>query len=350
MVYHKKVLASMNKCYAIAMFQDGSAGSFLIGTEKEGPCRRFALDGTPMETVWEGPGGVMTMVQVPGREDQFLSTQEFYSPNCGGDNARIVTCTRQPDGAWQVKTLCDLPYVHRFGLIRAKDGRFWLLACTIKSACEYKEDWRFPGKAFAAPLPENLDAFDRDHQLPLEILRENQLRNHGYYTAPDKSYALVSTDEGVFRFVPPAEPGAGWEIRCLLHKAVSDITQADFDGDGKPELLTLSPFHGDELAIFKLDDAGAYQPAFRFPQKLPFLHAIWSGSLNGVPCALVGHRKGSRDLLRVYYDGRTKQYALETVDHDRGPTNVWVYSCGGKDRIIAANRETDEVALYTVES
>ncbi|HBC27416.1 MAG TPA: hypothetical protein DC013_08395, partial [Ruminococcaceae bacterium] len=160
MVYHKKVLASMNKCYAIAMFQDGNAGSFLIGTEKEGPCRRFALDGTPMETVWEGPGGVMTMVQVPGREDQFLSTQEFYSPNCGGDNARIVTCTRQPDGAWQVKTLCDLPYVHRFGLIRAKDGRFWLLACTIKSACEYKEDWRFPGKVFAAPLPENLDAFD----------------------------------------------------------------------------------------------------------------------------------------------------------------------------------------------
>ncbi|MCI1966486.1 MAG: VCBS repeat-containing protein, partial [Oscillospiraceae bacterium] len=321
-----------------------------IGTEKEGPCRRFALDGSPMETVWEGPGGVMTMVQVPGRKDQFLATQEFYSPNCGGDDARIVTCTKQSDGTWQVKTLCDLPYVHRFGLIRAKDGRYWLLACTIKSACEYKEDWRSPGKIFAACLPENLDSYDKDHQLSVKILRENQLKNHGYYTAPDKSYALVSTDEGVFRFEPPVKPEAEWEIRRILQKPVSDICQADFDGDGKPELLTLSPFHGEEISIFRLDDAGVYQPAFQFAQQFPFLHAIWSGSLNGTPCALVGHRKGERNLLRVYYNNETQQYEIETVDHDRGPTNVWVYSYEGKDRIISANRETDEVALYTVEA
>lgn len=349
MAYRKKILASMEKCYAITMFDDGRTGSFLMATEKQGPCRRFALDGSPMETVWEGPGGIMTMTQVPGRGDQILATHEFYSPNCGGDSARIVTCTRQEDGGWVVKTLCDLPYVHRFGLLRAKDGRLWLLACTVKSACEYKEDWRFPGKVFGALLPENLDSFDRDHQLPLQLLRENQLKNHGYYTAPGKNYALVSTDEGVFRYTPPAHPGAEWEIRQLLHKAVSDMTEVDFDRDGTPELLTFSPFHGDELAIFRQDGAGVYQPVFRYPKPLPFLHAIWGGTLNGSPCALVGHRKGDRDLLRVYYDCAEKKYAAETVDHGCGPANVWVYSYEGKDHIIAANRETDEAAFYTAE-
>lgn len=351
MKYTKKVIAEMKKCYAITMFHGDDLDSFLVATEKEGPCRRFALDGSPVETVWEGPGGVMTMVQVPGRGDQFLSTQEFYSPNCGGDHARIVTCTKLPDGTWKVKTLCNLPYVHRFGLVKAKDGRYWLLACTIKSACEYKkEDWRYPGKIFAAPLPENLDSIDSDNQLQLDVLRDCQLKNHGYYTAPDKSYALVSTDEGVFRFTPPDKNNSNWDIKCILHKSVSDIAQVDFDGDGKTELITLSPFHGDELTIFKPDADGVYKLVIQFPQKYPFLHAIWSGSLNGVPCALVGHRKGERDLLRVYYDKKTKQYALDTVDNDRGPTNVFAYTYQGKGRIIAANRETDEVALYTVEN
>ena len=37
---------------------------------------------------------------------------------------------------------------------------------------------------------------------------------------------------------------------------------------------------------------------------------------------------------------------VETIDHDRGPANCWAFSDGGHDHIIAANRETNEVALY----
>ena len=42
------------------MFEGKDARSFVVGVEKEGPVRRFALDGTPMETIAEGPGGVMS--------------------------------------------------------------------------------------------------------------------------------------------------------------------------------------------------------------------------------------------------------------------------------------------------
>ena len=348
MKYTKKVLAEMNKCYAITMFSGDDNDSFLIGTEKAGPCCRFGLDGSPLETVWEGPGGVMTMIQVPGCKNQFLSTQEFYSPNCGGDNARIVTCTRKPDGSWKVETLCDLPYVHRFGLLKASNGQYWLFACTIKDFCEYKEDWRFPGKIYAAPLPDDLSVFHQGRQLKLTILRDGQLKNHGYYAAPNQEYALVSTQTGVYQFTPPAENDGEWGVRCLLEKAVSDITQVDFDGDGKLELLTMSPFHGEELEIFHLDEQGKYQQVYKFPVQLPFLHAVWSGKLKGKPCAIIGHRKGNRDLLRVYFDQKSG-YMLERIDHDRGPANVCAYSYEGEDYILATNRETDEVALYTVE-
>ena len=344
----KKKIAEMNLCYAVTMFSGSDRESFLVATEKAGPCVRFALDGTPIETVWEGPGGVMTMVQVPGRGDQFLSTQEFYSPNCGGDDARIVSCTRQPDGTWKVETLCDLPYVHRFGLLKAPDGRCWLLACTIKTTCEYKEDWRTQGKVYAALLPEKPEEYSKAHPLKLTELMSGY-KNHGFMMPKDKSYALISTEEGVFRFTPPENPDGEWGIECLLKKPVSDITEADFDGDGKPELLTLSPFHGDTMAVFHLDENGTYQLAYHFPQEFPFLHAIWGGELNGEPCALIGHRKGDRDLLRVYYDRSANEYRLERLDHDCGPANVLAYSDGGRELIVAANRETNEVALYIVE-
>ena len=82
MKYEKKVIATdMPKCYAIGMLDVGDERSFVVATEKEGPIRRFALDGTPRENVCDGPGGVMTVMQTPGRTDQLMATYKFFSPN-----------------------------------------------------------------------------------------------------------------------------------------------------------------------------------------------------------------------------------------------------------------------------
>ena len=37
----------------------------------------------------------------------------------------------------------------------------------------------------------------------------------------------------------------------LLETPASDATLIDFDGDGKDELLVLSPFHGDTVLIYR---------------------------------------------------------------------------------------------------
>lgn len=342
----KNVIANMELAYAVGMFSGEDRDSFLVGVEKHGPIERFALDGSHIEQVAEGPGGVMTICQVPGRSDQFLATYQFFSPNCGGDEAKIVSYTRADDG-WKMRVVCDLPYVHRFGLLEGKDGSLWMLACTIKSACEYKDDWRFPGKVYGARIERSFEEYNEGNQLPLEILADDQLRNHGFWTAPDRSYALVSTDQGVFRFAPPAQADAKWASEQLLDEATSDICLVDFDGDGEDEMLTLSPFHGELLSVYKRDAEGRFQLAWRDEQERPFLHAIWGGAIEGKPCAIVGNRKGGRDLLLVSYDG--SGYAVEALDHDRGPANCWVFADGDRTRIIACNRETDEVALYTIE-
>lgn len=348
MRYEKKVLATdMIKCYAIGMLDGDDARSFVVATEKEGPCRRFALDGTAMEDVNEGPGGVMTVMQTPGRGDQLMATYKFFSPNFGADDAKIVTYTRQPDGSWKRSVLCDLPYVHRFGVLTGADGQAWLIACTIKGACQqFKNDWLTPGAVYVAKLPtENLEQFDEEHQLELTRLAGCQLQNHGFYTAPDRSFALVGTAAGVFRYVPPAQDGADWQVTCLIVDPTSDMTPVDLDGDGRDEIVTISRFHGDTLSVWhETEHEGQYEKVWEDPQKRGFLHAIWSGTLAGSPCAVLGNRKDGRDLIRLHHRGGT--YEVEVIDHDCGPANCWGYTHEGSDYIISANRETDEVALY----
>lgn len=348
MQYAKTPIATMPKAYAIGMFYGDDAPSFVVGVEKDGPIRRFALDGTPMETVAEGPGGVMTVTQVPGRTDQLLATSEFFSPNYGADTACIRSYTRAADGTWSSSKLCDLPYVHRFGLLTGADGQLWLIACTIKGACrQIKNDWLAPGAVYVAPLDGALEEHDDENQVTLTELSGCQLQNHGFWCAPDRSFALVSTAAGVFRYVPPATADGEWSVSCLIVQPTSDICVADFDGDGKDEILTLSAFHGDTLSVWhEAANPDTYERVWVDPEKRDFLHAIWSGELLGEKCAVIGNRKGGRDLFRVYYADGT--YQLEFIDHDHGPANCWAFTDGDATRIVAANRETDEVALYEV--
>lgn len=64
--------------------------------------------------------------------------------------------------------------------------------------------------------------------------------------------------------------------------------------------------------------------------------------------AIIGYRKGERELLAVYWnDG---EYVVEVLDRDVGPANVLHSVVDGRDIILSANRETNEVAYYTVNS
>ena len=103
MQVEKKVLANLTKCYSIAPLTYQGRFHFLVAAEKTDRCILFDETGKEVDTVWEGPGGVMTMVQVPGSDGQFLATHKFYSPN-DSKEAKLVTVT-PADGVWEVKTL-----------------------------------------------------------------------------------------------------------------------------------------------------------------------------------------------------------------------------------------------------
>lgn len=345
----KRVLAELEKCYSIAPLIYQNKFHILVAAEKKNRCILFNQDGNEKATVWEGPGGVMTMVQVPGTDGQFLATHKFYSPNDSRE-AKIIVATPDQNGRWKINTLVELPFVHRFDILTVGEENY-LIACALKSGHEYKDDWSTPGKVYGAKLPKDLTGFNEENQLSLTVLKENMLKNHGYYRVIEngKVSGLVCSDNGVFRFWPPEQEGNPWRIDQLLDVPASDGTMIDLDGDGKMELLTLSPFHGDEISIYKNID-NEWKKVYEYPEKAEFLHAIWSGELGGKRTIIVGYRKGARRLLAFTWDENMQSYAFKTLDDDRGPANAYGYHNGENDVLIAANRETNEIAMYTFEN
>lgn len=338
----KKVIGQLEKCYAVGTFTYEGKPHLLAAAEKNSPCCSFDLEGNLCETLWEGPGGVMTLQQAPD-QPILLATQAFFSPNHSAE-AKIVYY-RKIDGHWVCETLCDLPFVHRFGIL-TRGGRHYLIACTLKSAHAFQNDWTCPGRVWTAPLPEDLTAYSAKHPLILTPLVSGLTKNHGFTLCQEggDTFAVVGSENGALKVTPPQTPEGEWQTELLLSSPVSDMLYLDFDGDGERELLTLSPFHGDELTIWKRE-GGAFRRVYCHEKPLPFLHAIWGAKVGGRMYAFIGNREGTRELLAIHC-GADGRYVSERLDQGAGAANVLAFQNGGRHMLLAANRETDEIALY----
>ena len=351
MPVQKKTIANLNKCYALAELTYQGRHCFLVAAEKQDPCLLFSEDGTLIDTVWSEPGGVMTMEAVPGTEGQFLATQRFYSPNDSAD-ARIVLATAEDEG-WSVRTIAVAPFVHRFGILR-RGGVNYLIVCCLKTGHEYRDDWRFTGACFGAELPEDLSPYDESNPLPLTLIKGGMLKNHGFAKLSHGGHdaALVGCEQGTFLFEPPAARGAAWEVTCVLDVPSSDSVLIDPDGAGQPELGCISPFHGSSLTIYHLDADGHYVPQGKYPapeRDTEMIHATCADTICGKPTWVVGWRKGTRDTIAITWDEAAGTYHTDFIDRATGAANVLHFVNGrGEDVLVAANREIDEIALYTL--
>ncbi|HCM28999.1 MAG: hypothetical protein A2Z99_02025 [Treponema sp. GWB1_62_6] len=339
MAITKTVLAMLDKCYATAAMEIGGKLRYIIATEGVGPCIAFSDDDHSAETVWEGPGGTMNIVPIPGRKDEFLATQDFV-PTFQAKESKIVH-VKYAVGAWTVAPLMTVPYLHRFDVCRV-GAKCFLVGATLALYKEAREDWTKPGSVWVGELPEVLDGPFRINPVIGGITK-----NHGFCRGSWKGRDayLVSGVEGVFVLYLPRTPDGKWESERILDHEVSDIAVCDIDGDGKLELAAVEPFHGSKGVIYKEMD-GKLVPILE--HEYEFGHVVWGGTIQGKPAFLIGGRKGNRELNWFGWDAATKTITRTLIDNSGGASNIAVWHKADRDVILAANREIGEVALYEI--
>ena len=107
----------------------------------------------------------------------------------------------------------------------------------------------------------------------------------------------------------------------------------------KEEIVAISPFHGDQITIYKRED-GRYKPVYRHPQPLEFAHAIWATRVGGRNVVLVGNRKGERAITAFAYENGA--FTARTLATLLGSANFW----SDGNVLVATNREIDEIGFY----
>ena len=158
MKFEKHSLCHIPFCYAVGAMPVGGRQTYFFATDDTGPC--YAVDAQTLarETVWDGPGGTMSIVPLPNEPDAFLASQNFM-PGFAAAHARIVKVKRTPSG-WTVTPWLKLPYVHRFDLLQ-RDGHWYFLACILSSTQEEHARRDCPGYLAAAPMSADFAPRDR---------------------------------------------------------------------------------------------------------------------------------------------------------------------------------------------
>ena len=342
MRFEKTHLDDIVRCYCTShIVIDGKLYAFFASENPNSECYSYTGEHFEnKETVWKDDrGGCMSIIPFKERTGEFLAVNEFYlkiSPSA----SKLVWGKKTEDG-WKVKDVFNLPYLHRFDIYHV-DGKDYVICATIARDKANKEDWSRPGQIYVGEIPADLE----NENIVLRQIGDGYYRNHGYsrgtYEGRDCGY--FGSDYGIVRVTPPHD-GKDWEVTRILEGNISEVALADIDGDGNEEIMTIEPFHGNCIHVYKLKD-GKYEVDYTYPNEIDFAHALVGTTLTGKPCFVAGIRRVNCEAFVLTYENG--EYKVTTVETGIGPANLDVVHHDGREFIFAANHTKNEAAIYEV--
>jgi len=336
-MYKKKKILDITSVYTANAFQNDSGFYIGAGSESaDGEVYLYNLSNCESSPIPRQPGGMMSFIPVPGKPDLFISIMGLL-PGFKGEDAGVYLHTRMETN-WESGKAFALPFAHRCETF-SKDGKHYLVAVSVSQHKDSPEDWSRPGEVYVVDL-ENCEY----KKWNPELIDNSISKNHGMSKTRINGLDVVCVcgTEGVFCV---DREGEEWRINPIIHKEDSEMAFFDLDGDGKNELVTIEPFHGNTLNIYKKDGANWKQ---KFSDGLSFGHGLSAGIFKSEPTIVVGNRADSmaleafvvKDLLR----GNVER---KLIEEGVGPTQTQVFTYDSIDYILSANQKKNEVALYT---
>jgi len=371
-----QTLGTMPNPYVVKVLDLPAGPAVVCASEGYGPV--IAIDPATwnVRTVADGPGGCLDVTPVPGHNALYMIGGSFvgYDFHRSGVYRLDIPGPGSPEVPGVPIRLFDLPFAHRLQSFRNDDG-VHLIAASIAQSKRDRDDWSRPGAVYVAdlgdgfavpeggaepPTPAARAGIPGTVPLPLRPVLGELHRNHGLTTvhngaavgsagSDDTGWLYISGTEGTFRAPFPATNESLWEFERVFDHEISELFFIDLDNDGVDELVTIEPFHGDRLAVYRVDRASGPPLTLWLEKEIAFGHGLWTGTIGGAPSILVGNRSGHKNLEMVRVsEGRL---VTETIAEGTGTAQVAVVPDAGKrgDSIIASNQEQDEIVRYTID-
>jgi len=336
-MFEKIKLLSMPNIYTANAFEINNKLYIGIGPERKGGASLVEFSSCSVTQIGDGPGGMMSLIPIPGKENMLISVMGLFPPFKGKEAG--IYRHKFEEGKWTTTKVINLPFAHRCEIIQV-DQINYLFSATVSEYKEEPADWSKPGQVFLTRL-DNPDQEKWDTQL----LSNTIYRNHGMIKATinGKPSICVSGTEGIFAFSPDKKG----EITAnqLFNSAVSEFVFLDIDGNREDELVTIEPFHGNSLNIYRRTSKG-WEKIYDAP--LSFGHGLSSGMLAGIPSIAVGNRSGDASLDLFRPSGSKEGFERICVEEATGTTQTQFFRHQGKDYLLSANQLKSEAALYYV--
>lgn len=333
----KQVILDIKNVYTANAFIDGGRSFVGAGSETEPVVKLYDLASGNIESLKDCPGGMMSLIPVPGQPGRLVSVMGLFPPFLGKEAGLFL---HQKKGeSWETSRAMDLPFAHRCEFLPALEKNI-LIAASVSKFKENPADWSNPGVLHAIKM-DGKPSCSWDS----EIIDSSIFRNHGMgrYLIDGEECLCISGVEGVFsiKLLPDGTLG----LNPIFQKEVSELTFVDLDGDGQSELITIEPFHGNVLNMYKRVN-GDWKLKFSAP--LSFGHGLSGGFFNAAPIVLVGNRRDSMNLEMFTVGDFDKGIVNKhIIEEGAGPTQTQVFSFGDRDYLLSANQVKNEVALYS---
>ncbi len=340
MKFNKIHCDDMTRCYCASHIEiDGELVALFASEDPTSVCHAYSGENFEhKEVVWDNAGGCMSIIPIPNKKNEFLAVQEFYL-KVNPSLAKIVWGKYEKETGWVIKDVLHLPYLHRFDIYR-KNGINYFIGATIAEDKKDKEDWSKSGQIFAGVLPD-----DPTKGIELNKIVDGCFRNHGYCRGEFEGSVCgyFASDQGVLRVTPPDQLDGDWHVEKIMEGRISEIAFVDINNDGIEEMMTIEPFHGNTMKIYKLKD-GKYECDFVYPYEIDFAHTLVGTKFCGKNSFLGGVRRVNAELFVIQYIDN--KYEVTIIENGVGPANIDVVHRENDDIIIAANHTKNEAAIY----
>lgn len=333
----KRTILNIRNVYTANVFRTPEGIMIGAGSETDPDVRLYDLTSGSYESIPGCPGGLMSFVPVPGQPGAYVTIMGLFPPFKGKEAGLYLH--RNSEAGWNTVRAMDLPFAHRCEFL-TQEGRTFLVAAAVSEFKKDPDDWSKPGVVHMISMDEIRNPHWKSH-----VIDSGITRNHGMTRTviSGKETICVSGVEGIF-IIEAGDPGK-WKVLPLFDREVSEMSFIDLDGDGTDELVTIEPFHGNTLNIYK-QTGTAWE--LRFQDSLSFGHGLSTGIFNNEPVIVVGSRRDSLSLeiftINDLYKDSVNRILIEK---DVGPTQTQVFTVGATDYIMSANQRKNEVALYS---